>query len=95
MNGPVQRRLCALGAMSMVERGHAGAHRDHESDAVVNGMHRYLASLGPLPPPRQGCNAFPLHNTIADWNNHPKRTKEEVVSALRAAAYFEADEKVS
>lgn len=65
--------VCARGAINIAANGLPDLTSD-VTDAADDAMHQYLGIDGQFP------------HSLADWNDAPERTADEVIAALEAAA---------
>jgi hypothetical protein len=76
--------VCVLGALQVVYYGHAGSDVDNPPDDVTD----FLEQRAFDDPESAGAyeQMAVLDPDIAEWNDHPDRTVEEVISLLERSA---------
>lgn len=71
--------VCARGAINLAANGRTPDRLSKVGEAALQALERYLGISGEYP------------DSVADWNDHPGRTAEEVVAALRGTAAAERE----
>lgn len=82
-------KMCALGAIDYAIPSYENRYASDEHPAV-----QALAQHVP-PPRKENIWGSPLSVSIADWNNAPERTAEEVIATFLAAAACEAHKEAT
>lgn len=71
--------VCARGAINLAANRRAPNRPTKKSNNALSALERYLGISGQSP------------NSVADWNDEPDRTAEQVIAALRGAARAERE----
>lgn len=69
--------LCTRGAINLAANGRAPDRLSDAAEDALRALERHLDISGEYP------------HSVADWNDNPERTVEQVVAALRGAAAAE------
>lgn len=70
---------CARGAINLAANGRTPDRLSNLGEDALHALERYLGISGEHP------------DSVADWNDEPGRTVEEVIAALRGAAKAERE----